>query len=145
MLGVSYVMFFNGSFLYGTLGILVLVNLVHFFASPYLMAYNALGKANENLEAVGSSMGIGRISILKDVLVPQTADTIVEMFSYFFVNCMVTISAVAFLATTLDMPLALLITDLDAQRLTECAAFVSLTILIANIIMKVSAVGVKRS
>ena len=133
-------MFFNGSFLYGTLGILVLVNLVHFFASPYLMAYNALGKANENLEAVGSSMGIGRISILKDVLVPQT----VEMFSYFFVNCMVTISAVAFLATTLDMPLALLITDLDAQRLTECAAFVSLTILIANIIMKVSAVGVKR-
>ena len=134
----------NGSFLYGTLGILVLVNLVHFFASPYLMAYNALGKANENLEAVGSSMGIGRISILKDVLVPQTADTIVEMFSYFFVNCMVTISAVAFLATTLDMPLALLITDLDAQRLTECAAFVSLTILIANIIMKVSAVGVKR-
>ena len=144
VLGVSYVMFFNGSFLYGTLGILVLVNLVHFFASPYLMAYNALGKANENLEAVGSSMGIGRISILKDVLVPQTADTIVEMFSYFFVNCMVTISAVAFLATTLDMPLALLITDLDAQRLTECAAFVSLTILIANIIMKVSAVGVKR-
>ena len=144
VLGVSYVMFFNGSFLYGTLGILVLVNLVHFFASPYLMAYNALGKANENLEAVGSSMGIGRISILKDVLVPQTADTIVEMFSYFFVNCMVTFSAVAFLATTLDMPLALLITDLDAQRLTECAAFVSLTILIANIIMKVSAVGVKR-
>ena len=74
------------------------------------------------LDAVGI-----RKSILKDVLVPQTADTIVEMFSYFFVNCMVTISAVAFLATTLDMPLALLITDLDAQRLTECAAFVSLT------------------
>ena len=39
-------------------------------------------------------------------------DTIIEMAGYFFVNCMVTISAVAFLATTLDMPLALLITDL---------------------------------
>ena len=87
------------------------------------MAYNALGKANENLEAVGSSMGIGRISILKDVLVPQTADTIVEMFSYFFVNCMVTISAVAFFGYDARHAVALLITDLDAQRLTECAAF----------------------
>lgn len=131
--------------MYGTIGILILVNLVHFFASPYLMAYNALGKVNENLEAVGSSMGIGRMNILKDVLVPQTADTIAEMLSYFFVNCMVTISAVAFLATTLDMPLALLITDLDAQRLTECAAFVSLTILATNIVLKVVVAGVKKA
>lgn len=137
VLGLSYVLFFKGSFLYGTLAMLVLVNLVHFFASPYLMAYNSLGKANENLEAVGSTMGIGRASILKDVLIPQTMGTIVEMFGYFFVNCMVTISAVAFLATTLDMPLALLITDLDAQRLTECAAFVSLLILVTNIGFKV--------
>lgn len=144
VLGLSYVLFFKGSLLYGTLAILVLVNLVHFFASPYLMAYNALGKVNENLEAVGSTMGIGRASIFKDVLVPQTMETIVEMFVYFFVNCMVTISAVAFLATTLDMPLALLITDLDAQRLTECAAFVSLTILVTNIVLKVAAAGVKK-
>lgn len=144
VLGLSYVEFFSGSFLYGTFAILILVNLVHFFASPYLMAYNALGKANRNLEAVGSTLGVGRLSILKDVLVPQTVDTVVEMFAYFFVNCMVTISAVAFLATTLDMPLALLITDLDSQRLTECAAFVSLLILATNIAAKVLLVGVKK-
>lgn len=137
-------LFFKGSVLYGTLAILVLVNLVHFFASPYLMAYNSLGKANENLEAVGSTMGIGRASILKDVLIPQTMDTIIEMAGYFFVNCMVTISAVAFLATTLDMPLALLITDLDAQRLTECAAFVSLIILLTNIASKLVLAGIKK-
>ena len=144
VLGLSYVLFFKGSVLYGTLAILVLVNLVHFFASPYLMAYNSLGKANENLEAVGSTMGIGRASILKDVLIPQTMDTIIEMAGYFFVNCMVTISAVAFLATTLDMPLALLITDLDAQRLTECAAFVSLIILLTNIASKLDARRLKK-
>lgn len=144
VLGLSYVLFFKGTALYGTFAILILANLVHFFASPYLMAYNAMGKVNENLEAVGSTLGIGRASILKDVLVPQTMDTIVEMFSFFFVNSMVTISAVAFLATTMDMPLALLITDLDAQRLTECAAFVSLTILVANIALKAAAAGAKR-
>ncbi|MEG0621042.1 MAG: ABC transporter permease subunit, partial [Raoultibacter sp.] len=144
VLGLSYVLFFKGSFIYGTFAILILVNLIHFFASPYLMAYNSLGKANENLEAVGATMGIGRMHILRDVLVPQTAGTIIEMFGYFFVNCMVTISAVAFLSTTLNMPLALLITDLDAQRLTECAAFVSLLILVTNIGMKLVLAGVKK-
>ena len=145
VLGLSYVLFFKGSFLYGTFAILILVNLVHFFTSPYLMAYNSLGKANEKLEAEGSTLGVGRLSILKDVLIPQTLDTIVEMVGYFFVNCMVTISAVAFLSTTLDMPLALLITDLDAQRLTECAAFVSLVILVTNIAFKIVLVGIKKA
>lgn len=144
VLGLSYVLAFKGSFLYGTLGILVLVNVVHFFASPYLLAYNALGKVNANLEAVGATIGASRWSILRDVLVPQTVGTILEMFSYFFVNCMVTISAVAFLATTLDMPLALLITDFDAQRLTECVAFVSLLILLTNIVFKALLAVVKK-
>ncbi len=144
VLGLSYVFAFKGSFIYGTLAILILVNTIHFFASPYLMAYNALGKVNGNLEAVGTTLGISRWHILKDVIVPQTIGTVVEMFSFFFVNCMVTISAVAFLATTLDMPLALLITDFDAQRLTECAAFVSLLILITNIVFKAVVAGVRR-
>lgn len=144
VLGLAYIFAFKGTLLYGTLWILVLVNIVHFFASPYLLAYNALGKVNVNLEAVGATMGANRISIIKDVIVPQTAGTIIEMFSFFFVNCMVTISAVAFLSTTLDMPLALLITDLDAQRLTECAAFVSLLILLTNIVFKALVAAVRR-
>lgn len=144
VLGLSYMVFFKGSVIYGTFAILILVNLVHFFASPYLMAYNSLGKVNKNLEAVGSTLGISRANVFKDVLIPQTADTIVEMFSYFFVNCMVTISAVAFLATTMDMPLALLISDLDSQRLTECAALVSLVIFVSNVAMKALVALVKK-
>lgn len=136
VLGLSYAMFFRGTVLSGTFAILICVNLVHFFASPYLLAYNALGKINSNLESVGLTLGIGRLSIVKDVLIPQTRGTLLEMFSYFFVNCMVTISAVAFLSTTLNMPLALLISDLDTQRLTECAALVALVIFIVNAIMK---------
>lgn len=145
VLGLSYALAFRGSFISGTFGILILVNLVHFFASPYLMAYNSLGKVNENLEAVGSTLGVSRARIVRDVIVPQTAGTVAEMFAYFFVNCMVTISAVSFLSTTLDMPLALLITDLDTQRLTECAAFVSLLILVTNVMMKIVVAGVKRA
>ena len=143
VLGLAFSLAFGGSPIYGTFAILILVNLVHFIASPYLMAYNSLSKVNRNLEAVGQTMGVGRARIVLDVLVPETKDTIAEMFSFFFVNCMVTISAVSFLSTTLDMPLALLVTDLDAQRLVECAAFVSVLILVTNVIEKV-AVAVMR-
>jgi iron(III) transport system permease protein len=136
VLGLSYVLFFKGSFIYGTLSMLVLVNTVHFFASPYLMAYNSLGKLNHNLEDVGLTLGVSRFRILRDVLVPQTKLTILEMVSYFFVNSMMTISAVSFLNTIRNKPVSLLITQFEAQLFLEAAAFVSLMILGCNFIVK---------
>ena len=53
VLGLSYVLMFKTSFIYGTMMILILVNLAHFIASPYLMIYNSFNKFNENLESVG--------------------------------------------------------------------------------------------
>jgi iron(III) transport system permease protein len=136
VLGLSYVLFFKGSFIYGTLAILVLVNTLHFFASPYLMAYNSLGKLNANLEDVGLTLGIGRFYIIRDVLVPQTRETIIEMISYFFVNSMMTISAVSFLNTVRNKPVSLMITQFEAQLFLEAAAFVSLLILGCNFLLK---------
>ena len=131
-------LFFKGSILYGTLAILVLVNLVHFFANPYLLAYNALSKLNANLEAVGQTLGIPRSRMIRDVFLPQTKNTVLEMVSYFFVNSMVTISAVSFLAGVAHMPLALLISDFDAQLLIECAALVALVIFVVNVVAKIA-------
>jgi iron(III) transport system permease protein len=136
VLGLSYVLFFKGSFIYGTLAMLILVNTVHFFASPYLMAYNSLGKLNHNLEDVGLTLGVSRFRILRDVLIPQTKLTILEMVSYFFVNSMMTISAVSFLNTIRNKPVSLLITQFEAQLFLEAAAFVSLMILGCNFIVK---------
>ena len=136
VLGLSYVMFFKGSVIYGTFAILFLVNSMHFFSSPYLMAYNTFGKINENLEDVGATMGISRWKVIRDVLLPQSTGTILEMMSYFFVNCMMTISAVSFLANVSNKPVALMITQFEGQMQLECAAFVSLLILVVNVAMK---------
>ena len=138
VLGLSYVMFFKATPIYGTFAMLILVNSMHFFASPYLMAYNTFGKINENLESVGAAMGISRWCIVRDVILPQSADTILEMMSYFFVNCMMTISAVSFLATVETKPLALMIPQFEGQMQLECAAFVSLVILVVNVAMKLA-------
>ena len=136
VLGLSYVTTFSGSALYGTLFIIVMVNTAHFMSSPYLMMYNSFGKMNGNLEAVGATLGISRMRMIKDVFVPQSLSTIVEMFTYLFVNCMMTISAVSFLATVDTKPISLMINQFEAQRQYECAAVVSILILVANIIIK---------
>ena len=144
VLGLSYVVFFKGSIIYGTLAILVLVNMVHFFASPYLIAYNSLSKFNEKLEDVAAVMGINRVRMLLDVYVPCTMESMVEMFSYLFVNSMVTISAVSFLANFKNMPLALMIPQFDAQSLIEATAFISIVILIVNGALKLGVYFIKR-
>ncbi|MBQ7485125.1 MAG: ABC transporter permease subunit [Oscillospiraceae bacterium] len=144
VLGLSYVMFFKSTLIYGTFAILFLVNSMHFFSSPYLMAYNTFGKINENLEDVGATMGIRRLKVIRDVLLPQSTGTILEMMSYFFVNCMMTISAVSFLANVGNKPVALMITQFEGQMQLECAAFVSLLILLVNVLMKAVVFAVKK-
>lgn len=136
VLGISYILFFKSSFIYGSLSILILVNIVHFFASPYLLAYNALSKMNENYENVGQTLGISRLRLIKDVFIIANLDTILEMFSYFFVNSMITISAVSFLANTNTKPISLMINQFESLLLLECSAFVSLIILLVNLFLK---------
>ena len=136
VLGLSYVLTFKTSPIYGTLVILVLVNMVHFISSPYLMIYNSLSKMNENLEGVGHTLGIDRFHMIKDVFIPICGGTLAEMFSYFFVNCMMTISAVSFLATTANKPVSLMITQFEAQSQLGAAAVVSILILLVNLAMK---------
>ena len=144
VLGLSYVLSFNKMPLYGTLFILVVVNIAHFFSSPYLMAYNSLSKFNPNLEDVASSLGIGRLRMLVSVYLPSTVTTVIEMYSYYFVNAMVTISAVSFLVNFRTMPLSLLIPQLESQSFIEGTALVSLMILAVNLLEKSIAFLVKR-
>ena len=135
-LGLSYIFAFNDTFIYHTFLIIIMVNIVHFFASPYLMAYNALGKLNKNYEVVGLTCGSNRFRIIRDVIIPSSKDTILEMISYFFVNSMITISAVSFLFNTDIMPISLLINQYEGQLMYEESAIISITILFINLLFK---------
>lgn len=136
VLGLSYTIGFRNTFIYNTYFILILVNIIHFIASPYLMAYNALQKVNSNFEAVAKTCNISVFRIIKDVIIPCTKKTIREMFAYFFVNSMVTISAVTFLFNTRNMPLSLLINNYEGSMMLGEAAIISLIILVFNVIVK---------
>ena len=132
VLGLSYIIFFSKSFIYGTVIIIVLANMLHFLTSPYLMMCHSLEKVNSNIEFVGLTLGVRRFRIITDVLIPKVKPTLMEMFSYYFVNSMITISAVSFLAPPSPKPISLMISQFESQLLIESAALVSLIIFIVN-------------
>ena len=75
---------------------------------------------------------------------PLSKITLLEMFSYFFVNSMITISAVAFLYNTRTMPLSILINRYEGSLMLEEAAIISIIILFFNLIIKLFVYLVKR-
>ena len=109
------------------------------------MAYNSLSKFNPNLEDVAHTLGISKMKMLVSVYIPSTTYTIVEMYSYFFVNAMITISAVSFLVNFRTMPMSLLIPQLESQSFIEGTALVSLFILVLNLAEKGISFFVKKS
>ena len=137
VLGISFIISYKGTFIYNTMFILILVNIIHFFATPYLLAYNSLSKINKNYESIGMIMGVKKSKIVKDIIIPNTKKTILEMFSYIFINSMITISAITFLYSYDNMPFSLLINQYDGQMMLEEAAIVSIVILGINIILKI--------
>lgn len=144
VLGLSYTISFNQTFIYNTFFILIIVNIIHFMASPYLMAYNALEKVNKDYELVAKTLNISQFRFIKDVIIPSTKGTILEVASYFFINSMITISAITFLFNTNTMPLALLINTYEGNMLLGEAAIISLIILLINIIVKLAVCLFKR-
>lgn len=99
VLGVSYLLIFSGGPLHNTLAMMVIVTIVHYFSTPYQMAKEALQKMNNNWENSAHLMGDNWLQTIGRILIPNSKETILEMFSYYFSNAMVTISAVIFLSS----------------------------------------------
>ena len=135
VLGIGYIFLFRetGGFFYGTVLILAVANIFHFLGSPYLLAKNCLGKINSDYEIIGETLGIRRGKIIARVLLPHSLSTLTEMFSYFFLNSMITISAVAFLCTYDNQPLSILITTYEKNSNYEMQSVISLIILVLNL------------
>lgn len=139
VLGIGYVFLFADTYGWfsGTIAILVVVNIIHYFSSPYLMAKNAFEKINKNYETVADTLGISHLSLFFKVMIPNTIGTIVQMFSYLFINSMITISAVSFLCTYETQPLAVSITTYENQAIWEMESVISTLILLINLIAKI--------
>ena len=102
VLGLAYIFFFNHpnnplNFLYGTMAILVICTITHFYTVSHLTALTALKQIDNEFEHVGSSLKQPFYKTFFRVTLPISLPAIFEISIYFFVNAMTTVSAVVFI------------------------------------------------
>jgi iron(III) transport system permease protein len=140
-LGLAYIFFFNEpsnplGFMYATIAILVLVNVVHFYSVPFITATASLKKLDKEIEAVSESMSVPFYRTFIRVTVPMSLPAILEIAMYFFVNAMVTISAVVFLYAPDLKPAAVSIVNMDDAGDVAAAAAMSVLVVAVNLAVR---------
>jgi iron(III) transport system permease protein len=128
VLGLAYIFTFNAAgsvlnALYGTLAILIVSNVIHYFTVGFLTATTALRQMDGEFENVSASLGVPFYRTFWRVTVPMALPSIVAISMYFFLNAMVTLSAVVFLVApgTELAAVAVLLMD-DAGDAAQAAA-----------------------
>lgn len=136
VLGLSYLFLFNNSSLKGTFMIIIICNIIHFFTTPYLMAKNALQKMDSNWEVIGELLHDSWFQTVYRVIIPNVKSTILEMFSYFFINAMVTVSGIIFLVSTETLLVSAKIKELQHFNKFNDIFILSIFILATNVLIK---------
>ncbi|MFR9172318.1 ABC transporter permease subunit [Evtepia sp.] len=136
VLGLAFLFVFSGTSLQNTFPLMILCNIVHYFSTPYLMMKNSLSKMNAGWETTAMLMGDSWPKTILRVVTPNAAASLIETFSYYFINSMVTISALIFLAGARTMVLTTKIKQLQYINEYDQVFVLSLLILATNLIAK---------
>lgn len=137
VLGIAYMLTFSGTSLRNTFTLIIVCNIIHFFATPYTMVKNTLMKMNLSWEKTAKLMGDNWIKTILRVVMPNSLKTLIEVFNYYFVNAMMTVSAVIFLAGARTMVITTKIKELQHFAKFNEVFVLSLLILVTNIVAKV--------
>jgi iron(III) transport system permease protein len=135
-MGLGFALFFRGTPVYNTAIILVIVNIMHFIGSPYMMVVSHFKLLNPNLEDICRSLGGKWYHNIKDVILPTSKRVLLDSFVYLFTNSMITISAVSMLVSARTGLMSLRITTYNNQGDWESAIAVSLLIFAINVAVK---------
>ena len=144
VLGIGYILFFNHpdnplNLLYGTMTILVLSTIIHFYSSSHLTAVTALKGLDGEFESVSASLKVPFYKTLWRVTIPVCLPSIIDISRYYFVNAMTTISAVVFLYSPKTMLASISIVHLDeAGNVGSAAAMATLIVATSGIVTLLS-------
>lgn len=136
VIGIAFLLMFSGTSLQNTFALIIICNVVHYFSTPYLMMKNSLEKMNASWETTAMLMGDNWMKTIFRIVTPNALPTILEVFSYYFVNAMVTVSAVIFIAGARTMVITTKIKELQHFAKFNEIFVLSLCILFTNIVAK---------
>lgn len=141
VLGLSYIFFFNHpanplGFLYGTMIILVMNTVTHFYTVSHLTAVTALKQMDKEFESVSASLKIPLYRSFFKVTVPVCAPAILDISIYLFLNAMTTVSALIFLYAPTTKVASVAAIHMDELGETAAAAAMAMLIVYACIIVR---------
>ncbi|MGT2453099.1 putative 2-aminoethylphosphonate ABC transporter permease subunit [Cupriavidus basilensis] len=149
VLGLGYVFFFNAPSnplhtLYGTMTLLVICNVAHFYTTGHLTAAAALRQLDVEFEAAALSLGVAPLVTCWRVTVPICLPALIDIFRYLFVSAMTTVSAVVFLYSPDTVLAAISVLNMDDAGDTAPAAAMSTLILLTSALACLLLMGAAR-
>ncbi|WP_318455186.1 putative 2-aminoethylphosphonate ABC transporter permease subunit [Photobacterium leiognathi] len=146
VLGLGYIFFFNNhhnplTVLYGTMTILVINTVMHYYTVGHMTAVTALKQLPAEIEAISASLKLPQYKAFFKVTLPVCAPAILDIFVYLFVNAMTTTSAIIFLYSTDTMPASVSVLNMDEAGQTGPAAAMAVMLLLTTALVKISYVA----
>ena len=133
VLGLSYIFFFNNpanpfNFIYGTMTILVVSTIAHFYTVSHLTAVTALKQMDAEFESVAASLKTPFYKTFFKVTVPVCLPATMDILIYLFLNAMTTVSAVVFIYSTDTQLASVAVLNMDDQGELAFAAAMAMMI-----------------
>ncbi|MGX1741706.1 putative 2-aminoethylphosphonate ABC transporter permease subunit [Bosea sp. NPDC055353] len=146
VLGLGYVFFYNAGwnplgFLYGTLAILVINTVAHFYTVGHITALTSLKQLDGEFESVSASLKVPFWSTFRRVTAPICLPAILDIAVYVFVNALTTVSAVIFLYGADTKLASIAIVHMDEAGAMASAAGMASVIMATAIAVKLAHVG----
>jgi iron(III) transport system permease protein len=146
VLGLGYVFFFNAGWnplnvLYGTLAILVINTIAHFYTVAHITALTALKQIDPEFEAVSASLKVPFWRTLARVTMPICTPAVLDVAVYMFVNALTTVSAVIFLYGAGTKLASIAIVHMDEAGTIAAAAAMATTLMATAIAAKLLHLG----
>ncbi|WP_336025778.1 putative 2-aminoethylphosphonate ABC transporter permease subunit [Acinetobacter pittii] len=141
VLGIAYILFFNQqsnplNVLYGTMTILVISTIVHYYTVPHLTLTNAIKQIPLQLDQAAQTLGTSKWKTFWKVYLPMCFPALCDVSVYVFVNAMTTVSAAIFLYSPDTSLAAVAILNMDDAGDTVAAVAMSILILTTSCVVK---------
>ena len=142
VLGLAYIFFFNNPenplhIVYGTMAILVICTVTHFYTVSHLTAVTALKQMDKEFESVSASLKQPTFKLFSRVTVPVCLPAILDIAIYLFVNAMTTVSAVVFLYSPKTSLASIAVLNMDDAGDIAPAAAMGMMIFYTNIFARI--------
>lgn len=149
VLGLGYLLFVNDAggaigALYGTLALLALSTVTHYYTVIHLTALTALKQTDREFEAVAESLKVSRFKVFLRVTVPVCMPALLEIWAYLFLNSMTTVSAVIFLYGIETKLAAIAVIHLDESGKMASAAAMGMLIVYACVAIRLAHLALSR-